>query len=419
MNSKQLSINSIETLFNNYNDISLCVQCGKCKASCPTYIESSSEIMGARGRVAILRKFNQGEINASDRLHESVFSCILCEACNKLCPLQINIADAVYKGRKSLRNLDKKAILFNYLIKIAFKKPSATFKILKILKIISDILKIERLHPFRYFKKLDISAADSVFRDGTSVFRAPSPRGRIAIFTGCVVNSLYPSYGRALAKILNSLRYDVILPGGEVCCGAPLLELGLEEDAMKLAERNIQTFRNLNVESVISLCPTCVHFIKNIYKRQFGSFIDNALDISQFLTAKSSGFSEIRKVQYFHNHNASLLINPETRAIYHDPCHSKYSLNISSEPRSILKKAGINLIEPSESGCCGFGGAFGFLFEGLSEGILKNRLESYKKANIIITSCPNCILQLRSRIKDRQVVHIIDIIAQITGEEHA
>lgn len=389
-----------------------------CKASCPTYIESSTEILGARGRAAILRKFNQGEISASDRLHESVFSCILCEACNKLCPLQINIADAVYKGRKSLRNFDKKAMLFNYLIKIAFKNPSATFKILKILKIISDILKIERLYPFRYFKKLDISAADSSFRGGTSVFRAPSPRGRIAIFTGCVVNSLYPSYGRALAKILNSLRYDVILPGGEVCCGAPLLELGLEEDAMKLAERNIQTFKNLNVESVISLCPTCVHFIKNIYKRRFGDCIDNVLDISQFLTAKASGFSEIRKVQYFQDHNASL-INPETRAIYHDPCHSKYSLNISSEPRSILKTAGVNLIEPSESGCCGFGGTFGLLFEGLSEGILKNRLESYKKADIIITSCPNCILQLRSRIKDRQVVHIIDIIAQITGKEHA
>lgn len=418
MNSEQLSINSSEKLTDNYNDISLCVQCGKCKASCPTYTESSTETLGARGRAAILRKFNQGEIIASDRLYESVFSCILCEACNKICPLHIDIASAVYKGRKSLKNFDKRAVFFNYFIRLALKSPSATFKTLKILKIISDIPKIGGLHPLRYFKKMGIAVADSSFRGKTSVFRAQNPRGRIAVFTGCAVNCINPSYGRSLVNILNGLRYDVILPQGEVCCGAPLLELGLEEDAVKLAERNIETFKNLNVEAVISLCPTCVHFIKNIYGRYIGDCIDNALDISQFLTAKASEFPELMKGHNFYNRSTSL-INPEAKAVYHDPCHSKYSLNIFLEPRSILKKAGINLIEPSDSGCCGFGGTFGLSFEGLSDDILKNRLESYKKADIIITSCPNCILQLKSKIKDRQVMHIIDIIAQIIGKEHA
>ncbi len=418
MNSRQLLINSPGNPLNSYNDISLCVQCGRCKASCPTYTESSTETLGARGRAAIIRKFNQGEIIASNRLYKSVFSCILCEACNKICPLHIDIADAVYKIRKNIRNFDKKTILFNYFTRFAFKNHSTTFRIFKTLKIISDIPKIDRLYPFRYFKKMDIAVAGSPFRGKASVFRAQNPRGRIAVFTGCVVNCINPSYGRSLVNILNGLRFDVILPQGEVCCGAPLLELGLEEDAVKLAERNIETFKNLNVEAVISLCPTCTHFIKNIYGRYRGDCIDNALDILQFLTAKASEFPELIKGHNFYNRSTSL-INPQAKAIYHDPCHSKYSLNIFSEPRSILKRAGINLIEPSESGCCGFGGTFGLSFEGLSDGILKNRLESYKKADIIITSCPNCILQLKSKIKDRQVMHIIDIIAQIIGKEHA
>jgi len=396
----------------SFNDISDCVHCGKCKASCPTYIENPTEIMGARGRVALLRKFNEGEITATKRLYDSVFSCILCEACNKSCPLGIRISDAVYIGRKSLRNYDKKRLLVNHLIKLAFKNPFITFKLLKILKIISSLPRAENLYLIGHLKRLGITIPDSQFRGKTSVFRARNPRGRLAIFSGCVVNGIYPYYGRSLVNILNSLRYDVIIPPGEVCCGAPLLELGSEKDAARMAEINIEAFKNLNVEAVISLCPTCVHFIKNIYKRQIGDCIDNALDISQFLTGRFSGMPELSKDRLTENPAASF-INPGSNCIYHDPCHSKFGLNIYEEPRNILKMLGLNLIEPDESGCCGFGGTFRLFYEDLSEGILQNRLESYKKADMIITSCPNCILQLKSRLKDRNVIHIIDIIAGV------
>jgi len=406
------SVYSKDDVSHNPKDVSLCVQCGKCKALCPTYIESSSEVLGSRGRAAILKKFNQGDVAFSKRLYESLSSCILCEACSKSCPLQINIADAVYRSRKMLRGFDKKTILLNYILKFALKNPSRTFKIFKLLKIISDIPKVEMLYPFRYFNKLGVTMPDLPFKDKTTVFRASSPKGRIAVFTGCVINCLYPSYGKSLINLLNSLRYDVILPHGEFCCGAPLLELGLEEDAMKLAEMNLYAFKNLNVEYTISLCPTCIHFIKNIYKRYLGNSIDNAIDISQFLIEKSSGFPELAK-------KIKATLNPYiANTIYHDPCHSKYSLGIFSEPRYILGKIGFNLTNPSEVGCCGLGGAFGFLFEGLSDGILQNRLESFKEADMIITSCPNCVLQLKSKIKDRQVTHIIDVIAGFVGKNN-
>ncbi len=415
MNSRQSPINPSDTLISN--DISLCVQCGRCKASCPTYLESSSEIFGARGRAAILKKFHQGEITASARLYESIFSCILCEACNKICPLRVDIAEAVYKSRKSLRNFDKKTALFNYIVKLAFKNPATTFRILKILKIISDIPKINGLYPLRYFKKLGIRPSDTPFKLETTVFRAANPRGRIAVFTGCAVNCLNPTYGKSLVNILNCLRYDVILPSGEVCCGAPLLELGLEEDALKLAKRNIEIFKDLNVEAIISLCPTCIHFIKNIYKRYLSDSIDNALDISQFLSLQTSGFTQLFK-KFNHYKQNDRLINPQTKVIYHDPCHSKYSLNIFLEPRDILKRAGIDLIEPIENGCCGFGGTFGLFFEGLSDEILYRRIASYRNADTIITSCPNCTLQLRSKMKDKQVIHIIEVLANITAGQN-
>jgi glycolate oxidase iron-sulfur subunit len=70
---------------------------------------------------------------------------------------------------------------------------------------------------------------------------------------------------------------------------------------------------------------------------------------------------------------------------------------------------GFHLMD-SERGCCGFGGTFRLLYQELSEGILEKRIEEYKRADMIVTSCPNCILQLRSRIKDRPVKHIAEVI---------
>src|SRR5208283_3477041 len=81
-----------------------CVRCGSCKALCPTYGEDVTEGMSARGRVILLREFIGGEIGPSEILDERIFSCMLCGACNTLCPLGIGITDAVYEGRKSLRS---------------------------------------------------------------------------------------------------------------------------------------------------------------------------------------------------------------------------------------------------------------------------------------------------------------------------
>src|SRR5208283_5535460 len=88
---------------NNALSLEQCVRCGSCKALCPTYGEDATEGMSARGRVVLLKKFIEGELGPSEILDEKIFSCMLCGACNTLCPLGIRITDAVYDGRKSLR----------------------------------------------------------------------------------------------------------------------------------------------------------------------------------------------------------------------------------------------------------------------------------------------------------------------------
>ncbi len=374
-------------------ELNLCVKCGSCKALCPTYIEDVTEGMSARGRVVLLEKFHEGKLEPSKKLDERIFSCMLCGACNKLCPLGINVTDAMYEARNRLRDFNKKRRFLGLGIRLGLKKASNSFRILKFLETINEMLPVFQIYPFSAIKRMDVALPDSALRDGMSIFRVSKPKGRIAIFAGCSVNFIYPNIGRSLIESLNAMNYDVVLPKGEVCCGAPLMGLGRREDAVEMAERNMNVFKKLNVEAVIGLCPTCIDSIKNGYRSLIGDGIDNAVEVSQF-------FSKLQPSAF----------SPQpSKVIYHDPCHSIYGLDVSVEPRQILRSMGFHLMD-SERGCCGFGGTFRLLYQELSEGILEKRIEEYKRADMIVTSCPNCILQLRSRIKDRPVRHIAEVI---------
>jgi glycolate oxidase iron-sulfur subunit len=293
-------------------------------------------------------------------------------------------------------------------MKLALKRATTGFRILKFIEGVGEVFPVYKLKPLKILREIGIGSLDAPLRDSASIFKVPRPKGRIAVFAGCTANFLYPGIGRALIRSLNALSYEVILPKGEACCGAPLRGLGLENGAVQLAERNMQTFKRMKVEAVIGLCPTCVHFIKNEYKGLIGDSIENAMEVSQFFNDK---LQVINNIKGSNEGPLRVMRHSSPGVVYHDPCHSIYSLNVSAEPRRILRAMGLNLID-AERGCCGFGGTFRLLYQDLSESILQKRVEGYRKADMIVTSCPNCMIQLRSRVKDRQVKHIIELIEQ-------
>ncbi len=390
----------MENLTNGTKSIP-CVRCGSCKALCPTYELDPVEGMSARGRIILLKRFLQNEIGPSDLLYKRIFSCILCGACNRLCPLGIDITNAVYRGRINLKGINKKWKIISFILMQGFKRPSTAFSVLRVLASINKLLPDIKIQPFVTLRNLDIAIPDSTLRDEMYILKSLKPRGRIAIFAGCTVNFLYPYIGRALISFLHRLQYDVILPKAEVCCGAPLMGLGFEEEAKELAKRNIDAFKKMKVSAIIGTCPTCIHFVKNEYKMLVGEQLDKAMELSQFIVNESGS-------QFF--------LNDTKKVVYHDPCHSVYGLNVKAQPREILRSMGFDILN-SESGCCGFGGTFRLLYHEMSEDILKKRAQEYKKAEMVITSCPNCILQLKSEIKDIPVKHLIEIINESAGDK--
>jgi len=378
-----------------------CVRCGSCKAFCPTYDEDTMETMGARGRLVLLWGLSEGLLKPSQALMDRVFSCLLCGVCFESCPLGVDIQEVIYQGRSLLRKSDRQRRFLRFLIKNSVNMPMLSFRLLRTARYL-----------FPSFEERTVSSflpelPEDPLKNKRQVYSVPRKKGRVALFTGCAVNFLYPHLGKSLIHILQRLNYEVILPAGEVCCGVPFRSLGLEQEAVRLAKKNVAIFSKMNVEAIVGLCPTCIYALKVEYPKLIGEGMENAMDISSFLIDKLDSFHLLSSASRF------------TTATYHDPCHLIYGLGVKREPREILSKVGIDLIETEEKRCCGFGGVFSFSYRELSQRLLKKRFKDIEKtkAEAIITSCPGCMMQLGREIKDIPVLHLIETVEEAMEDQ--
>ena len=114
----------------------------------------------------------------------------------------------------------------------------------------------------------------------------------------------------------------------------------------------------------------------------------------------------------------------EVKVTYHDPCQLVRYLELIDEPRQILRAInGIELVDADwTSGewatCCGGGGGFEVVFPELSQILAVNRAKELVEtgAQIIVTHCPGCIMQLKTGLKELKVsgVEVLDL-AQIVA----
>jgi len=82
---------------NLIEDISLalepCIKCGMCKSLCPVFRILREEAISPRGKSVLL---------SEKAVNDIVYQCTLCKACEKKCPLNIKVADAIRKAREVL-----------------------------------------------------------------------------------------------------------------------------------------------------------------------------------------------------------------------------------------------------------------------------------------------------------------------------
>ena len=236
-------------------------------------------------------------------------------------------------------------------------------------------------------------------------------RGEVAIFPGCAVDFFFSHIGQSMVSVLTDAGYIVVYPQDLTCCGFAIYSTGDFKTAKQMAAHNIEALSHF--DHVITGCATCGSAIGS-YPTWF-SEDDPLKKKARDLSERIEHFSKFLTQDAYRPRG---LRDDHISVTWHDPCHLKWYQGISAEPRALLRSLkGVTYIEmPDADQCCGLGGSFGINCPDTSMAIADKKIASLKKtgADVLVTACPGCILQLSEACRRNglsvEVMHISELL---------
>jgi glycolate oxidase iron-sulfur subunit len=395
-----------------------CIKCGLCVNSCPVYKQLLFEGASPRGKVQLIKKILEGDLDPSENFHLLLFTCLLCETCTVQCPSGLKV-DRLMKAMRA-EMLEKfglawqKRVLF-HLLSSRHLLPFSLFWGRNLGNPLLSLLprdgrlgtipyaKIPRLNPrpFRGQYPEKIPAAE--------------PAGRVLYFTGCATQYLFENVGHSVIAVLKRLGVEVLIPPDQVCCGLPIFLSGARKTALQNIRRNLEIFSREDVDAVIVDCATCGAALKKEYPHLLEEMGEAAAAAAARALAK-----KVQDIsQYLSRFDLKGFLRPvQERVTYHDPCHLLRSQGVKEEPRRLLTSIpGVDLVEMEGADvCCGGGGSFQWEHPQIASGISAAKVEAIKKtrAGVVASGCPGCRLQIYGNLGENsiRVLHPIEVIAE-------
>ena len=383
------------------DELDKCNRCGFCQTRCPVYRVTGRESSVARGHLARLRATLSGELPLDGEIREPLFECLMCRACTAECPPAIKTDRAVFAARASYvaqrQPLVQRAIFRMVLGNRPLLRAGA--RVLGWLKRsrLTVFSKLLRLLPWLdrgYSEAPAWMPAPRTFLRQRIARRDPTAgtSGRIIYFLGCAIDYAFPEVGESTLDLLEAAGYEVSV-ASNVCCGLPPYAYGDLESARSLAGKNIEALRAAGHETIITDCASCSSFLRD-YPDLFEK--DDPMRVAAEEVA-----GRVKELSQFLA-EAGLPDNLQSVpavVTYHDPCHLSRYQGITREPRELLRRLrGIEYRELSEADwCCGGAGSYSMSHHDLSMKILERKMNNIRAtgAQIVVTPCPACIMQLR------------------------
>jgi Fe-S oxidoreductase len=365
-------------------DFYSCADCGRCSDNCPANAVSrplSPRFISIKARDYSFQHYpmfgpagNGAALIGGIYSEDEVWSCTTCGACEEECPLMIEYIDKIVDLRRGL--VDDGNV------------PKSVQKALKALE--------SRGNPYG---KMEKKKADWT---KTKEFQATCD---VKILNGTnTADTLYfvdstTSYddriqaiGRATARILDDVGENFgILGAAEKDSGHEVRRFGEETLFMALRDHNVEAIKASGVQRIVTADPHAYNALKHDYKD-----VPPVEHISQVIA---------REVK-----TGNLKLNPVENAnnvyAYHDPCYLGRHNQVYDDPRDVLDAIpGLKRVEMSRcrdrSFCCGGGGLMLF-YEPKEEqrmGVKRVQMAAEAGANVIVTACPFCMVNMEDAIK--------------------
>jgi Fe-S oxidoreductase len=333
----------------------LCVECGKCTATCPLadFGDISARKIAGQPLEDELRDHGAG-----------VQRCLTCASCEVRCPQGVRFTEYVRGFRELL--------------------PPDVYQPCPHGQVLQSAARVMAHHstPQRDTAWIgpDLKVAEA---------------GETALFVGCLplFDELFAEdlglqtmeIARSAIHILNQLGIEPVLVAQERCCGHDLLWGGDRKSFTALAEANLAAFEERGVKHILTVCAECCRTWRLDYPTVASAYRPRVQHVAEFLAERL----ESGELTFQGNGAAKLT--------YQDPCRLGRHLGVYDAPRRLLAAVpGATLLEMQRCGsnaqCCG---TSGFIHcDAGSRRLQTERLRSAAQtgAQKLLTGCPKCLI---------------------------
>ncbi len=393
-----------------------CMKCGMCQSVCPLFAQTRKEADVARGKLALLDFLMNDMLKDPHGVNKRLHKCLLCGSCAANCPSGVNAVEIFIKARIIITGYLKLSVIQKIVLRKMLAKPAAFDRIIRFGTVLQKFflpnknfdtkitsLKVLPLNDRRIIPLADISLQKILSilkkngnKSNAKLINKPDKTGlKIAFFTGCLIDKIFPDIGIAAIKSLSHHNFQVFIPENQGCCGMPALAAGDMNSFLTLMKHNLKLFSKEKFDYLVTACATCTSTLKKLWlsmaDNMDGILMEEVMDIAEKTFDISQFLVHVAGLKTLKNNEDQKIVT------YHDPCHLAKSLAITKEPRKVILASGYTLKEMTDPDqCCGMGGSFNLYHYGISLEIAKIKKENIKATgcHTIATSCPACMMQI-------------------------
>jgi glycolate oxidase iron-sulfur subunit len=400
--------------------IRMCVHCGICTATCPTYVLLGNELDSPRGRIYLVKEMLEKCAQPSARVVKHLDRCLSCLACETACPSGVSYRRIIDKGRayvaqhyrRPLRDRLLRALLAGILpyrgrFRVALSLAAALRPLAGLIERIPGLRAVGMM--------LRLSGGPASQAPPAPGARVSAKSFRVGLVRGCVEPVLDPEIQAAAIRLLQRAGCEVVRAQRDGCCGALPHHLGREAQALMMARASVDAWHreveSAPLEAIVVTASGCGTAIRDYgyllrddaqYAARAARISALACDITELMDRIGlPGVQEPKKIT----------------VAYHPPCSLQHGQRLQQIPARLIAAAGFDVRLPAEAHlCCGSAGVYNILQPEIAD-----RLGARKAAHledlhpdVIATGNVGCMVQLR-RASAVPVVHVAQLLDWATG----
>lgn len=390
-------------------DTDRCVKCGLCLPHCPTYRVTRDEGDSPRGRITLMQGLMSGALRDDAAVRRHLEGCVGCRACEAVCPSGVPFGSLMDATRASLIPPPRGAgLVGGYLLRHGGARRAASGGLrvagrLGLGRLAARLGADDRPGAARAASFLpDVAPpprASLVGRSAAADAAVDDVRGTVFLFAGCTAETFDGPSLEAAARLLGRLGYRVVLPEGQVCCGALDHHAGRAGDAAELAGRNRAVFAGRE-GPVLSLNSGC-----RVHLRAGGGdgFGERVTGLCRLLADV-----DLAPLQ---------LIETPLKVVFHTPCTLRYGLREHGWMEALLRRLpGVELTPlPDNAFCCGGSGSHMLTHPQMADRLLAPKLDALAALApaVLVTANVGCGLHLAAGIRRRGLAISVMSLARL------